>query len=52
MNTAKHGTRSCYQNGCRRPECVQANRVYARLHMRTRYVAGTGYLRNSERKEG
>ena len=25
-----HGTRGCYAKGCRRPECVAANRVYAR----------------------
>lgn len=26
----RHGTRSCYVAGCRLPECVQANRDYAR----------------------
>lgn len=25
---APHGTRACYKRGCRRAECVEANRVY------------------------
>lgn len=29
-----HGTRSCYQTGCRRLECVEANRSFARDHKR------------------
>lgn len=28
--TAKHGTRSCYVAGCRKPECVAANTQYNR----------------------
>lgn len=31
---AEHGTRSCYQAGCREPECVQANRDYATVQRR------------------
>ena len=27
---AGHGTRACYRRGCRRPECVRANTLYAR----------------------
>jgi len=27
---AVHGTRACYVGGCRRVECVEANRVYQR----------------------
>lgn len=26
----RHGTRSCYVGGCRRPECIEANRAYMR----------------------
>lgn len=26
----RHGTRSCYVQGCRKPECVKANREYQR----------------------
>lgn len=29
-----HGTRACYQRGCRRDECVEANRAYARERQR------------------
>ena len=29
-----HGTRACYTRGCRREECVQANRDYAAEHGR------------------
>jgi hypothetical protein len=25
-----HGTRACYTQGCRRPECLEANAVYQR----------------------
>jgi hypothetical protein len=32
----RHGTRSCYVLGCRRPECFEANRVYMRDYMRRR----------------
>lgn len=31
-----HGTRACYGRGCRRPECVAANRDYQRAYMRGR----------------
>lgn len=30
----EHGTRSCYNTGCRQGECVQANRDYQRDWMR------------------
>lgn len=26
----EHGSRACYVTGCRRPECVEANRAYQR----------------------
>jgi hypothetical protein len=29
-NGRVHGSRACYQRGCRNPECVLANRVYQR----------------------
>lgn len=32
----EHGSRRCYINGCRNPECVQANRDYQREYMRMR----------------
>lgn len=35
---AKHGTRSCYQNGCRQSECVDANASYMRERRRRRGV--------------
>lgn len=25
-----HGSRACYQRGCRVPECIAANRIYQR----------------------
>lgn len=31
-----HGTRSCYVNGCRQPECCEANREYMREMYRLR----------------
>lgn len=30
----RHGTRSCYVGGCRRPECIQANRDYENRRQR------------------
>jgi len=27
--TPEHGTRACYRQGCRRPECREAQRVYS-----------------------
>lgn len=37
----EHGTRACYQAGCREPDCVAANRRYVRAHRRGGLVAGT-----------
>lgn len=34
---AIHGTRACYQSGCRRPECKKANRDYMRDRRGTPY---------------
>ena len=34
MTRAEHGTRSCYQRGCDRPECAEAARAYDRLRKR------------------
>lgn len=33
--TRRHGTRYCYVQGCRRPECVEAERAYGRNYWRT-----------------
>lgn len=44
---AQHGTRSCYNTGCRRPECVQANRDYQREWAR---VNVGGHLWDQPRK--
>lgn len=38
--TREHGTRSCYQGGCRRPECREANRVYQRAYRLGRRAGG------------
>lgn len=32
----QHGTRGCYNNGCRQLECIKANRDYQREWMRLR----------------
>lgn len=32
--TAPHGTRACWQRGCRRPECIDAARAYRRVSVR------------------
>lgn len=34
--TRTHGTRSCFQGGCRRPECVEADRVYSATYKQRR----------------
>jgi hypothetical protein len=43
---AAHGTRACYVRGCRRPECLAANRAYAarvsRLKLYGRWEPYTG----------
>jgi hypothetical protein len=38
--TARHGTRACYQNGCRQAECVEANYAYLKAHREQRRAAG------------
>lgn len=35
-----HGTRGCYLRGCRRPECVDANRRYCKAYRSTTYKSG------------
>lgn len=39
VTPAEHGTRSCYQNGCEFPACIQANRDYARSRFRPDHAA-------------
>lgn len=38
--TAQHGTRACYQNGCRERPCVEANYAYQKVHRERRKAAG------------
>jgi len=42
--TAAHGTRSCYVQGCRRPECVAANTDYQAAWRARRLAEGRRLL--------
>lgn len=44
-NAPQHGTRACYNTGCRRPECREANTEYLRLWRSGRGREAVGEVR-------